>query len=355
MSSEEGGIIVARQGRDYTPFSELLDLACETVGGSVLFANDDFFAAGENLVKLATPVFIPSKYTEQGKWMDGWESRRKRVPGHDWAIIKLGVPGVIHGVNVDTAFFTGNYPEYASLDAAVIKGQEPKAAAWDGAAVKWTTIVPKTKLRGDTCNLLPVGHREAWTHLRLNIFPDGGVARLRVHGEAQPDWDTLKKKGEAIDLAAVVNGGSVLTCNDNFYGPKDNLILPGRAPNMGGGWETRRRRGPGNDWLIVKLARAGRLSKLEIDTNHFKGNFPDTCSVEGLAHPARDLLPCDVRDRQDLRWQEILPRTKLKASERHYFDKELRPEALKHAFDYVRINVFPDGGISRFRVYGEPG
>ena len=334
--------------RSHVPFTELLDLASEKMGGKALAANDEFFAPKENLLKAAAPVFIPDKYTDLGKWMDGWESRRKRgvtPDSHDWCVLQLGCPGIIRGINVDTAFFTGNFPEYCAVDACVA---QDGARVAEGAGAAWKEILPKTRLLGGTCNLFAIADPGRWTHLRLRIYPDGGVARLRVHGEPAPDL----KPGQLADLAAAQNGGSVVACNDMFFGPKDNLILPGRAATMGDGWETRRKRGPGNDWIIVKLARTGQIRKIEVDTNHFKGNFPESCSIEGLAAPKRDLLHVDFRDRADLRWEEILPKTSLQAHHQHFFEKELKSSG--GAFDYVRLNIYPDGGISRLRVHGVP-
>jgi allantoicase len=332
-------------------FLDLIDLASEKVGGRALSTSDDFFAPMSNLLKSSAPVFIADKYTEFGKWMDGWESRRKRnlspTNNHDWCVVQLGLPGVIRGINVDTAFFVGNYPEYCALDATESESEPDASAAW-------TEILPKSKLQGGTQNLFPISSPKRWTHLRLRIFPDGGVARLRVHGEVLTDLKKLKASGE-VDLAAAAHGGVVVTCNDSFFGPKDNLILPGRAATMGDGWETRRKRGvtpESRDWIVVRLAAAGRLSKIEIDTNHFKGNFPDSCSLEGLVHASRDLNAADVRDRRDLQWEEILPQTKLKAHHQHLFEKELAEKARQSRFDYVRLNIFPDGGISRMRVFG---
>jgi allantoicase len=334
QTPEEGKVRVA--------FAELIDLAAEKVGGRALYANDEFFAPKENLLKPGRGVFIPDKYTEFGKWMDGWETRRKRVPGHDFCILQLGLPGTIRGVNVDTNHFVGNFPEYASVDALEVRGDVTVESLVDAA---WTPIVPRTRLVGGTQNFLPVASEARWTHVRLNIFPDGGVARFRVHGVVRPNLDTLRASG-LVDLAAAENGGIVVTCNDSFFGPKDNLILPGRAPTMGDGWETRRKRVPGFDWIVVKLATTGTVQRVEVDTNHYKGNFPDTCSLEGCVLQ-EDLL--DFANAKDIAWQEILPRTKLQASHRHFFEQELRA---KGPFTHVRLNIFPDGGISRLRVHG---
>ena len=309
-------------------FRELVDLASERLGGAVLYANDDFFAEKENLLKQSKPVWKEHEYTDRGKWMDGWESRRKRVPGHDFAIVRLGARGVIRGVVIDTSYFKGNYPESASIEGTSM----PHLATVDDLqAAEWHEVLPRKPLQGDSENLFEVKSPFAVTHLRFNIFPDGGVARLRVYGEVVPDWHNAGGLGTQIDLAAIENGGEVLTCSDMFFGPKHNLIMPGRAHNMSDGWETRRRRGPGHDWVIVKLATEGVIKRIEVDTNHFKGNYPDTASIEGL------------------NGEEVLPRTKLQAHTRHFFVDEL---ANRGPFTQLRLNVFPDGGVSRLRVWG---
>jgi allantoicase len=312
--------------------NDLLDLASERLGGSVLYANDDFFAEKENLLKPSQPVWKEHEYTDRGKWMDGWESRRKRVPGHDFAIVRLGLRGVVRSVVVDTSFFRGNFPESCSIEGTSARGDAPVD---DLLAAEWRELLPRSPLQGDHQNAFPVSFPDAVTHVRLNIFPDGGVARLRVLGEVVPEWRLAGGLGNEIDLAAAENGAQVLTCSDMFFGPKHNLIMPGRAHNMSDGWETKRRRGPGHDWVIVRLATEGTLRRIEVDTNHFKGNYPDTCSIDGSMDGEN--------------WSEVLPRTKLEAHTRHFFIDEL---AAHGPFTQVRVNVFPDGGISRLRVWG---
>jgi len=314
------------------PFTDLIDLASERLGGSVLYANDDFFAEKENLLKPSKAIWKEHEYTDRGKWMDGWESRRKRVPGFDFAIIRLGAPGVVRGVVVDTAFFRGNYPESCSIEGTHARVDASVDALL---AAEWREILPRSPLKGDSENLFEISGKEALTHIRFNIFPDGGVARLRVHGEIVPEFRLAGGLGNEIDLAAVENGGDVLTCSDMFFGPKHNLIMPGRAHNMSDGWETRRRRGPGHDWVIVRLTTEGRIRRIEIDTNHFKGNYPDTTSIEG--------------SRDGETWTELLPRTKLQAHTRHFFLDELVTDG---PFTHLRMNVYPDGGVSRLRVWG---
>src|SRR6476659_6129982 len=241
-------------------FTELVDLAAEKLGGAVLFANDDFFAPKENLLKAAAPVFIEGKYTDLGKWMDGWESRRRRTPGFDWCIIRLGLPGIIRGVVVDTSFFRGNYPEHCSLEACTLDGV-PTVEELLSESMQWTPLLPQLPLNGDSQNPFAVDSRQRFTHLRFKIYPDGGVARLRVFGEVVPDWDRIKRTGGDIDLAAVENGGIVLACSDMFFGHRHNLIMPGQARTMAEGWETRRRRGGGHDWTVVRLGTAGTIER----------------------------------------------------------------------------------------------
>ena len=324
-------------------FTALADLASARVGGRAIAASDDFFAPKSNLVKPAAPVFIPGKYTTRGKWMDGWESRRKRTPGHDWCVVTLGMRGRIRGFNVNTAFFTGNFPTQCSIEALdTTKPVSGALSAREG--LPWVTILPKSGLRGDSDNFLAIDDDRPWTHLRLNIFPDGGVARLRVYGDVVVDWKRVAPRGRVVDLAAIEHGGLVIAASDMHYGAKDNVIMPGRAANMGDGWETKRRRGPGYDWLILRLGGSGRIRKVEIDTNHFKGNYPDSASLEGCFTPLGTLVELGSAE-----WKEILPQTKLKAHHRHFYSKELRdPGPVTH----VRLNIFPDGGVSRFRVHG---
>lgn len=328
-------------------FTELVDLASEKLGGAVLVANDDFFAPKENLLKPAAPIFIEGKYTDLGKWMDGWESRRRRTPGFDWCIIQLGAPGIIRGVVVDTSFFRGNYPEHCSLEACALAGL-PTAEELTDARVPWTRILPQLPLAGDTENPFAIESDERFTHLRFKIYPDGGVARLRVYGEVAPDWERLKRIGGDIDLAAVENGGIVLACSDMFFGHRHNLIMPGRAVNMSDGWETKRRRGPGHDWTIIRLGAPGQIRRLEVDTSWFKGNFPESCSLEAtsaLGATAESLTDLTVE------WKPVLPRTKLQAHTRHFFENEIVDAG---SVSHLRFNIFPDGGVSRLRVYGKP-
>ena len=314
-------------------FTDLIDLASQRLGGSVLYATDDFFAEKENLLKPEKAVWKEHEYTDRGKWMDGWESRRKRTPGHDFAIVRLGAPGVVCGVVVDTSYFRGNYPAECSFQGCFAP-PETEIDMLLSEETRWFEILPRSPLSGDSENKFLVDSPHAVTHVRLHIYPDGGVARLRVHGEVVPDWRRIGGLKQETDLAAVGHGALALSCSDMFFGNRNNLLMPGRAKNMSDGWETKRRRGPGHDWVIVQLAAEGEPRRVELDTSHFKGNYPDACSLEAYV---------------DGEWTELLPRTKLLADTLHVFIDELLPAG---AATRLRLNVFPDGGVARMRVYG---
>ena len=332
-------------------FTHLIDLASARLGGEAVATNDDFFAEKENLVKAEAAVFIPGKYTDRGKWMDGWESRRRRTPGHDWCIVKLGLPGIVHAFVVDTSFFTGNFPSHCWVDGCGL----PPGADPAGNSVTWHPVLGRVELAGDAKNTfsIPVGNApRRFTHLRLNIFPDGGVARLRVMGEVVPDWTRILSADHEIDLAAVVNGGYVVDTSDRFYGDARNMLMPYRAANMGDGWETKRRRGPGHDWAVLRAGIAGAIRRIELDTAHFKGNYPDSASVDAAVMEDEDGgVSADVATRTSADWQIVLPQTKLQPDHLHPFEGELKPDVIA---THVRLNIFPDGGVSRFRVFGSP-
>jgi allantoicase len=318
---------------------QLPDLVSARVGGRALYANDEFFAPRSCLVKPEPAVFIPGKYTSRGKWMDGWETRRRRTPGHDWCVLALGLRGRIRSLDVDTSFFVGNQPERASLEACDVPGK-PTRARFERAS--WAEVLPPSPLAPGASNLFAVKSAGPFTHVRLNIFPDGGVARLRVRGEVEVDPARLR--GRVVDLAAIENGGVVLAASDMHFGSKEHLILPGRAKSMAEGWETRRRRGPGHDWAILRLGAAGRIEKVEIDTAHFKGNYPESASLEGCWAPRASL-----GELVEASWEELLPRTKLRPHARHLFSKELHSRG---PFTHVRLRIYPDGGVSRLRIHG---
>ena len=310
-------------------FTRLPDLASRRLGGSVIFANDEFFAEKENLIRPEPPAFSPGEFGHKGKVYDGWETRRRREAGHDHAIVRLGCPGIVHGVVVDTAFFRGNYPPEISVEAACAAGYPAPGE------LAWHPLVARAPAAGDAPNSYPVADRRRWTHIRRSIYPDGGVARLRVHGEVVPDPAFLTG---TVDLAAMENGGQVTDCSDAFYSSPSNLILPGLARVMGDGWENARRRGPSNDFIVFRLAAAGRMRHVEIDTSYFLGNAPGWIELSGASADGEE----------DLAWRTLLTRTRVQPDTRHRFLID-EPDDVTH----LRIDVFPDGGLARFRAYGE--
>ena len=328
-------------------FTDLIDLATERAGGSVLLANDEFFAPKEGLIKPTPAEWRDGVYTERGKWMDGWETRRRRTPGYDWCILRLGIPGIIRGVVVDTSFFRGNYPESCSIEATMVEGTLDSESL--AANATWTEILPRTPLEGDSKNAFAVHNATPFTHVRFNIYPDGGVARLRIHGEGY--YDSAKHHaGSEIDLAAAENGGQVLLVSDMFFGNRHHLIMPGRSTHMGDGWETRRRRGPGHDWSIVRLATRGTLHRIEIDTDHFKGNAPGRCMIEVCDAPSVPNADVQQLSARVGAWRAIVHETPLQPHARHRFTDLAHHGPSTH----VRLNIYPDGGIARMRAYGLP-
>lgn len=327
-------------------FTHLVDLASQRLGGRVIAANDEFFAPKENLLKASKPVFIEDKYTDRGKWMDGWETRRRRTPGFDWCMVRLGLPGILRGLVIDTSFFRGNFPSHASVEACVAR-PEATAEALSTNDTQWFEVLPKSELKGDTQNRFVIADSRRFTHLRLNIYPDGGVARLRVHGEVLPDWKQVLAAGKPIDLAAIQHGGRMESCSDMFFSHPLNLLMPGRGARMDDGWETRRRRGPGHDWVVLRLGIAGTIQRVEVDTAHFKGNYPESCSLEACA-AAGEIRPADL---DHLPWKPLLPRMKLQADAQHSFEKDVSAVG---EVTHVRFNIYPDGGISRLRLLGAP-
>jgi allantoicase len=337
-------------------FSGLVDLVAAGLGGRALGASDEFFAEASNLLSPGRAIFVEGKFTDRGKWMDGWESRRRRGDGHDWCVLALGAPGEVIGFDIDTQHFVGNHPPFASVDGL----WAPDAAALPQLEnAGWSELLAQAPLRPDAQNLFGAPPRGPVSHVRLNIFPDGGVARFRVFGRVHPRWETPAELDaearahvapELRDLAALKNGGVALACSDAFFGPMNNLLLPGRPDDMGGGWETRRRRGPGqasiSDWILIKLGARGVPVVVEVDTRHFKGNFPERCALAALDVPesARitDLLAASS-------WRPLGPEAKLSADGRHFFPVGGAGAA---AATHVRLNIFPDGGVARLRVWG---
>ncbi|KAM8954386.1 putative inactive allantoicase [Pelodytes ibericus] len=373
-------------------FIQMNNLASENVGGKVLFATDDWFAGAENLLKKSDPEFKAGLFTEFGKWMDGWETRRKRIPGHDWCIIELGVSGIIHGFHFDTSFFTGNFAPRISVQAACLKpgkitlsprvhklgiaaSDEELKAAEKLHSEKWNDLLKMTELKPgypESCHsYFQVSSRERWTHIRLNIYPDGGIARFKVYGIGQRDWSSCDPN-DLEDLLSMANGSICLGFSDAHYGHPRNLIGLGRADDMGDGWETARRldrppilkadskgilQVPGNEWIIFRLGHPGVITHIEIDTNHFKGNAPNSCTIDACVmllkeeeEFIRKKWKWDVKQGQ--KWKSLLPITQIHPHKRQFF--EGTSLVLQEVITHVKITIAPDGGVSRIRLWGFP-
>ncbi|MGB2220918.1 allantoicase [Neptunomonas phycophila] len=322
-----------------TEFTQLLNLADARLGSIATFVTDDWFADVNRMLQPQPPVWKEGVFDDNGKWMDGWESRRKRYEGYDHAIIKLGVAGVFKGVDIDTTFFTGNYPPSASLEACYSPEAEPDDST------QWTQVLAPVNLQGDSNNLFDIDSDQPWTHVRFNIFPDGGVARLRIYGTPFVDWS--QNLDQTYDFASALLGARSLACSDEHYGKMSNILNPGRGINMGDGWETARRRVPGNDWVIIQLAKPCLPEEIIVDTHFFKGNYPDSCSIQAaLVESATD----EQVATRSLYWRELLPAQKLQMDREHTFNSELNDLGV---VSHIKLNIFPDGGISRIRVIGK--
>ncbi len=304
---------------------EVTNLASEALGARVLEASDDFFAPKENLLKRQAPVWDAYRYTDRGKWMDGWETRRRRDDGHDWVTVELGIPGLVREAVVDTTHFKGNAPESCSVEGTLIEGSDPV-----GQAI-WTELLPKTPIESNAPNVLALPATYC-SHVRLHIYPDGGVARFRLVGEPVCVWPKVMDAGDP-DVASLPNGGAVVACSDAFFGAPEHLLYPTPPAGMWDGWETRRRRGPGHDWVVVRLGGQAAVRAIEVDTRHFKGNFPESCSLDASTDGEG--------------WVELVPRTQLAGDA-----GKTIPASQPGPFDWVRLNTYPDGGVARLRIFG---
>lgn len=316
---------------DRPEWTTLTELASRRFGGTVMWASDELFAEKENLVNPWPPRHQPETFGPKGQVYDGWETRRHRGPGDDRAVVRLGAPGTVTGVVVDTAFFTGNYPPHVSVEACALPGY-PNAD--EVAAADWDVLVDRAPAEGNTENFYPVSPGAAarrYTHVRLTMHPDGGIARLRVHGTVVPDPALVDP--DAVDLAALDSGAVVTACSNMFYSSPSNVLAPGLAAHQAEGWETARRRDDGNDWMIVDLAAEGVARFAELDTSNLRGNAPGWASLSGSTDGET--------------WFELLPRTRLQPDTRHRF-----PITGAHPASRLRLDIYPDGGLARLRLLG---
>ena len=317
--------------------TDCINLAAREFGGAICSVSDEFFAPAKRMLSDQAPIFIPDKFDRHGKWMDGWESRRKRTAGHDFCVLRI-CPGVIRGVEVDTSYFTGNFAPAVSIEACRVDIEPDEHT-------QWSELIPRSDLEGDSQRYIAIANENIWSHIRLNIYPDGGIARFKVFGEAERQ-ESASDRDQWVDLASVAVGGRALECNNEHFGNMHNLLSVNPIANMGDGWETRRRRHPGNDWVILKLGRKGCVSRVEVDTTFFRGNYPARCSLRG-ASPDNDTDLGDV----SAGWDEILPQVSLGPDQAHVFESQLRDiDSVTH----VRLDIYPDGGVARLRLRGVP-
>ena len=318
---------------------KMVNLVDPRLGSKVIFKTDDFFASAHRILKSETPVFKEGIFDKNGKWMDGWETRRRRTKGYDYLIIKLGKPGKIYNADLDTTHFSGNQPTHASLEACYSKTKPNKKT-------KWITILNKKKLGPNKNHNFTTKNKFTFNYVKLNIFPDGGMARIRLFGKI--DMKKVNIRGKITNLSSVLNGASIVGCNNEHFGRAGNVIAPGKGKNMGDGWETRRSRGKNFDWIIIKFGKIGIINKLEIDTHHFKGNYPDSCSIQAAKIAQKVSNSFIVRNSS--RWKTILNKAKLIANKKHIF-KNINMK--KSEVNFLKINIYPDGGISRIRAFGK--
>jgi allantoicase len=317
----------------------LIDLAQPRLGSKIIFKTDDFFASSKRIIDPLPPVFKEGLFDKNGKWMDGWESRRKRTSGHDYLIIKLGKAGSIKKVNIDTSHFNGNQPSMVSLEGCYSKSNDIKN-------FKWKNLISKKKIKANSHHLFSSSSKAICTHVKLNIFPDGGIARLRLYGNISKKNDSLRNK--KINLASLLDGATVIACNNEHFGKAENILAPGKAKNMGDGWETRRRRDKGFDWLILDSLKGEKIDKIEISTHHFKGNYPSHFSLQAAYIPNIRSSYAIVKNSN--KWKFLLNKKNLSANKNHVFRNKLMKN---NKINFIKINIFPDGGISRFKIFGK--
>ena len=323
----------------YIFLNGLVDLAQSRLGSKIVYKTDEFFAPAKRILNPWPPVFKEGIFDKHGKWMDGWETKRKRGKGYDYLILKLGRPGRISKIDIDTSYFSGNQPTKISLHACFSKKKLPDKNS------KWTTILKKKPTKANSHHFFNIKNKSIFTHIKLNIFPDGGVARIRIYGS----MEILKNfTGKVLNLTSVLHGATPIACNNEHFGRAENILAPGMGKNMGDGWETRRSRGKNFDWLIIKCATAGKINKIQIDTHHFKGNYPDKCSIQAAFIDKKISSRAIVNNSK--KWKLLLNKVKLYAHKKHNFKNNLMKSK---KINYIKINIFPDGGISRIRVFGK--
>ena len=323
--------------------SGLIDLLQPRLGSKIVYKTDEFFGPAERILSQNLPIWKEGLYDKNGKWMDGWETRRKRQKGNDYLIISLGKPGKINIIDIDTSYFNGNQPEFASIEGCYSESFDINKK------ISWKTILKKSKIKPNFQNMFMIKDKKSYTHIRLNIFPDGGVARLRLYGKIDINKLSIHRNN-LIELSSITNGSSIIAFNNEHFGKAENILAPGKSFNMSDGWETRRRRNKGNDWLIFKFGIPGYIKRIIIDTSHFKGNYPDYFNLQASYISNSKNISKNLIIKNSIKWKYVIKKTKLYMDQEHIINENLLSNKL---VNYIRINIFPDGGISRINIFGK--
>ena len=340
------------------------------IGAKILHCTDQSFARASNLFSDRRPTFDPNEFGRQGKIMDSWESKRHNPQDKETVEFSLKNSSNFDLVHVSTEFHNGNQCPFVSL------------SGWDELNKKWEVIVSKSELKAHSSHWfeVPVKLRKNWSKLSISGYPDGGISRLglyksnEVKGLSDSVKEALKKekisvekctsiipKGEEkvvikpedldpkvvdtrwmcinksmpVDVASAEYGGKVLACTDEHYSPA-HLILSSDLPSgMEDGLESSRSRGNHNEEVVVGLKNSCDINHLEFDFSYFLNNSP------------RDI---DVYGEVDGEWIPMTEKTRVKP----WCGNQLRIDCKPIRTNKVRLRIFPDGGINRFKVFGVP-
>lgn len=324
---------------------DLINVASCELGSKIIFTTDEFFAKAEKMLAESEAVF-KDEYDENGHWMDGWETRRRRDGGNDFCIIKLGNISKISSFLVDTSHFRGNYPLAVSIKGCNEKEIDDESFIKQIDSFKWLELLEQSDLEGDKKQNFSSKNFSEITHLKVDIYPDGGIARFKAFGEICFDEKLYEK--ENINVVSMKNGARAVYTNNEFFGPLKNILKDEESLNMGDGWETRRRREPGFDWGIIQLAKPVIIDNIMVDTNFFKGNFADSFSI--CSAYLENTTDNSVIT-QSMFWEELISKQKLEMHKKHSFDNSFLLH--KKPVTHIRVNIFPDGGISRLKLFGK--
>ena len=323
-------------------FNYYINLTSNVLGTKVLYCSDDFFADATRMLKPSPPVFIADKYDNNGKWMDGWESRRRRDGGNDFCFLKLGNKSIVKGFNINTMHFSGNHAPAISILGCSIEDDKNIVT---NKRINWLSLLDKTKLIEDSNNFFDATDNKEVTHLKITIYPDGGIARLITYGNICFD-DSLYKK-TSVNVIAITTGAKVIYVNNEHFGKLANILSEHKPLSMADGWETRRRRTSGNDFAIIEFAKPATIRKIIVDTSFFKGNYPDSFVISAQYIKNLDYKVINL---QSNFWHKLASQHKLSANCVHTIKVDNTYK--NQVFTHVRFDIFPDGGVARLKLMG---